>query len=507
MAKSDDLTEHGDDDFGASSYSPLLNDLYRTNDEELYRVVEVHLRNGQDPNRASAYGETPLGQAFSRGRMDVFALLLENGADISVMGWDPIHEAVALGSVEDVEAMIPAGDMLARTGSGLTPFLLACDIGDIEKAAILLPVTPKSGRYRTYHRQPALIVATEKGRAGIVTWLIANGFDVNEADEFGGTALISAAQQDEPEIVEILLQAGADIDAKYDLTASVNAIRQGKPDLLDNLKISEYLDDVASYQTAVSETESARVARLLIDAGAEPGDFSGEVLRALTGADLIPQHPISAAVFDAQKHRVFGSRNPEEVDHAFWREMVRTGMPAYAAYDEFGTGDRDFSGPAIWSFDRFGMSTTPLPDGRWVQVAGEHEDSYDVDFLIYNHVFVHDGSGGLRIFTYPESVFPPTDFHTATLAGDTIILIGNLGYPQDRVVGQTQVLRLDLQTFAIERIETTGEAPGWINGHREQLAEGRIIISGGVVWDGSNLKPIDGAYSLSLESFAWTKLT
>ena len=62
------------------TYSPLLNSLFKEPDESLYDTVENHLANGQDPNAASKHAETPLWQAFRRGRLDVFALLLDHGA-------------------------------------------------------------------------------------------------------------------------------------------------------------------------------------------------------------------------------------------------------------------------------------------------------------------------------------------------------------------------------------------------------------------------------------------
>src|SRR6185503_1846850 len=118
-----------------------------------------------------------------------------------------------------------------------------------------------------------------------------------------------------------------------------------------------------------------------------------------------------------------------------------------------------------WSAMRFGQSITRLPDGRIVQVAGEHEDAYDEDFCIYNDVFVHEPGGAITLYGYPEDVFPPTDFHTATLVGDAIYLIGSLGYAGARRYGHTPVFRLDTRTFRIERLAPAGDPPGWIYGH------------------------------------------
>ncbi len=485
------------------TYSPLLRSLFDEPDDTLYAVVEEHLANGQDPNAASSYGETPLKQAYRCGRMDVFSLLLEHGADLSAMRWGPLHRAVALGDMEELQDAAKAGDMSARDVLRLTPFLLACEMGDVEKAAYLLPLTKQEDRYSSYHRKPALTVAAWKGRAEVVRWLLANGFDVNETDEFGGTALIAAAEMDQAETVNILLESGADIEAKYNLSAAVKNINPTEWGLSPSLKAVEERE---SFETAASKTGGVEIARLLIWAGAQPHDFDNDVLRELTGAALIPRQKITPEIFEAQAHQRFGVLNPEPVTCEFWMEMVRTGMSAYSGYEVHGDGPQSYGESPIWCFDRFGMSTTELPGNVWVQIAGEHEDYYDPDFCIYNDVVVHDGKGNAQFYVYPREVFPPTDFHTATLVEDAIILIGNLGYVESRPTGRTQVLRLNLKDFSIDRIETSGETPGWISRHRARLNGNRIVVWGGKVWDGSDYVAMDGAYALSWATGIWEKL-
>ncbi len=481
------------------TYTPLLRALFDEPDDSLFPAVEAYLKKGQDPDAASEYGETPLKQAYRRGRMDVFSLLLDHGANVSAMQWGPLHKAVALGDMAELRRVATNGDTSARDVERLTPFLLACDLGETEKAACLLRLSKQEDRYSAYQRKPALAIAAERGRADVVRWLLANGFDVNETDEFGGTALIAAAETNRAEVVEILLEAGADIGARYRLSASVRTIDPSELDL-------PLPGGMEFFQTAASETGSAEVARLLIGAGAQPHEFDNEVLRELTGASLIPKQKVTPEIFDAQKHPRFGTRNPEPVVCEFWLEMLRTGLSGYRGHEEYGGKPRRFDAPAIWSFARFGMSTTELPDGGWVQIAGEHEDWYDPDFCIYNDVVVLDGRGKAQFYIYPADVFPPTDFHSATLVDGAIILIGSLGYPESRQPGQTQVLRLHLTDFSIDRIEATGPQPGWISSHRARLDDDRIVVWGGKVWDGSDLVAMDGAYALSIATGVWEKL-
>lgn len=165
----------------------------------------------------------------------------------------------------------------------------------------------------------------------------------------------------------------------------------------------------------------------------------------------------------------------------------------------------------MWCFDRFGKSETRLPDGRVVHIGGEHEDSYDPNFCIYNDVTTISGDGKIAINGYPQSVFPPTDFHTATTVGSTIIVIGNLGYPEHRVVGSTPVFRVAMDSLGIDRVDTIGEAPGWIHEHSAVLVDNAsaIVVCGGVIWRGDALSMIENidSWSLDIAKARWTRLT
>ncbi|MCG8314200.1 MAG: hypothetical protein MI976_13405 [Pseudomonadales bacterium] len=107
-------------------------------------------------------------------------------------------------------------------------------------------------------------------------------------------------------------------------------------------------------------------------------------------------------------------------------------------------------------------------------------------------------------------IFPPTDFHTATLAEEYIYIIGNLGYPEYRVHRTTPVYRLDINTFKIEKVETTGECPGWIYNHSADLkGQSTIRIQGGKIVEKvresevHRLNKFD--FELSLDTLTWTK--
>ncbi len=246
---------------------------------------------------------------------------------------------------------------------------------------------------------------------------------------------------------------------------------------------------------------------------------------------------ISEQTYHAQKSPRFGNRNPEIMDMAFWRFMVGCRWSATSARYQF---DRLFQqhmaafseqhkrgidplqmslprydyGPPVWSFDRFGMSRTRLPDGRVLFIAGEHEDFYDVDFYIYNDVIAFDPDLHITIYGYPPDTFPPTDFHSATLVGDsTIYIIGSLGYSNSRRPGETPVYCLHCQDMRMEALSPDSEPPGWLSRHSATyLREQNVIqVDGGEIFTRlpghQSLQPNTQRYWLDLNTLRWTRLS
>jgi hypothetical protein len=190
---------------------------------------------------------------------------------------------------------------------------------------------------------------------------------------------------------------------------------------------------------------------------------------------------------------------------------LKSGYGPYRARDLFKVPLNREDGP-IWTFDRMGASHTVLPDLRVVCVGGEHEDSYDPDFCIYNDVVVFGPADQIEIYGYPKEVFPPTDFHTATLVSDRVIMIGCFGYQNNRRPGYTPVYALDLSGYRISEIETSGEKPGWLFKHEAEIDTQRVItVRGGEVVEEQNGKPRFRRnveeYALDIRSGVWRRLT
>jgi hypothetical protein len=241
---------------------------------------------------------------------------------------------------------------------------------------------------------------------------------------------------------------------------------------------------------------------------------------------------ITREIFDQQRRPRFGAANPERMQLPFWEWMIRgedqsrteddetdiimrdgklkSPYGPYRARDLFNVPLVREDGP-IWTFDRMGATRTELSDGRIVCIGGEHEDWYDPDFHIYNDVVVFTPGGQVEIYGYPKEIFPPTDFHTATLVGDTIIIVGCIGYTEDRRPSRTPVFALDVSHYEISRIETSGEMPGWISEHEADLTSGIVTVRDGKVFSYRNDQQHFGRnfddYALDLSSRVWQRIT
>ncbi len=233
---------------------------------------------------------------------------------------------------------------------------------------------------------------------------------------------------------------------------------------------------------------------------------------ALSKGDAPPKD-VTRDLFLVWRAPRIGMANPQRLTNAAWTWLARhKEMNAYVANAHFAGPSSMAVGPCFCA-NRFGQSITDLPDGRVFAIAGEHEDYYDPDFFIYNDVIVTDAAGRVEIFGYPREVFPPTDFHTATLVGNRIIVIGCLGYPSQRDPGTTPVFAVDTTTLAITRLTTTGMLPGRIFNHEAELAADARTI---VIRKGERAMLVHGAekicdnhddWSLDLETLTWRRLT
>lgn len=436
-----------------SGYTILIHTIYALNSEtQLLPMLEYLLSNGAILECETQYGESPLNTASYFGRFDAVKLLLNRGADPGRLQWTPLMKAVALGNAADVKKLLEDGAVVSdriRDPSGRTVWLLAALVGDIEKAKLLYE-DGVNLEERGRNGATALMYCAERNNTDMLEWLIEVGAEINATDESSSTAIIYAAEHGATECLQSLLNAGAN---------PIHANTDG--------------------DTAISQASNAGCIHALVGVGQDMADISIEMRRRLTGLQSDDHLSVTQVEYQSGKDRRFGLTNPDLMDIPFWREMIRSGESAYHARKQF--QDEASLDRPVWCFSRFGTSFTSLPDGRFVQIAGEHEDYYDPDFCIYNEVIVHDRPGEFRIYGYPKNIFHPTDFHSATYFEGFIYIVGNLGYQGARKFGTTPVYRLDCQTWRIEPVPTSGDMPGWIYEHQCRLSGSELVIRKGTM--------------------------
>ena len=441
--------------------------------EKVFRLLR---HSGAPYTAETKHGESVASVLSNHGHFQLLKVALELGADPKPLDWTPLFYAIAFKDANQFQEEAAKCETLGgRDCWERTPFLLAVQAANREAAEWLV------NRGSDIHAvgrcgKTALMYAAANDDADMCRWLIKLGCEVCVPDEFDGRALNVAIESNSLSCASLLIEAGADV-----------------------FRVSEHGCGL------MSEVESPEMVALLMEAGLDASQLESDVRKMITGCEDFVELDIAEDDYLKHRARCFGTANPEKMNNAFWQAMVRTRNTAYSANATFEKSSFDFSIPT-WCFSRFGHSLTPLPDGRHVEIGGEHEDSYDPDFCIYNDVVIHDGKGTFEIFGYPESIFPPTDFHSATYLNGKIYVIGCLGYPDDRKYGQTPVYALDCRDWSIEKTEVQGICPGWIFKHRAKLIDDRFIeVSSGKIGTVESANDNLDKWVLDTQEMSWTK--
>ncbi|CAN0161170.1 unnamed protein product, partial [Laminaria digitata] len=178
------LLEHGVDvnDVGPSGYTVLHTAVVHSRAD--LDLIDLLLSAGANINAATANGSTPLHAAASaRGSGDAAAILLRRGAAKDALdngGSSPLHFAALRGHLSATRALLAAGadtTLLAGEDNDSMPVLFAACHGSVE----------------------------------VVKELARHGLDMNVVDAGGLTALHYQAWENNPAVVDALVEAGASV--------------------------------------------------------------------------------------------------------------------------------------------------------------------------------------------------------------------------------------------------------------------------------------------------------
>ena len=168
-------------------------------------MVRRLLAAGANPDLALLAGETPLMVAARSGAADVVELLLTHGAEPDARGargQTALMWAVAQHHPAVVDVLLAHGaDIRARS--------------DVWSEVMAVPPhgQPEYNREIPHGGNTALMFAARVGDVASLRWLIAAGADVDATDAWGVSATVLAVHTGFGDLVELLLESGADPDA------------------------------------------------------------------------------------------------------------------------------------------------------------------------------------------------------------------------------------------------------------------------------------------------------
>ncbi|XP_030644070.1 ankyrin repeat and SOCS box protein 5b [Chanos chanos] len=207
--------------------------VVKGNRKEAARIAAEFYDFGQ--GQSSWADRSPLHEAACQGRLLALKTLLSQGYNASIITIDhvtPLHEACLGDHVACARALIEAGaNVNATTIDGVTPLFNACSAGSATCTEVLLE---HGARPQAELCQPSPIhEASSKGRTACVEALITWGADVDFDIPHLGTPLYIACISQELQCTRILLNGGANVQKGRFLDTPLHAAAQKDcPDII-----------------------------------------------------------------------------------------------------------------------------------------------------------------------------------------------------------------------------------------------------------------------------------
>ena len=253
--------------------TPLLDAVERGDRATALQV----LAKGADPNAPGADGTTAIMYAAANDDVELVRALIRAGANVKVtnqFGTSAITEAAIIGSASIVDALLKAGaDPNFKNPEGETPLMAVARGGHVEAARRLLEA----------------------------------GADIDAKESWGGqSALMWAAAQSQPEMVELLASRGADLNAR-------GVIRQWERKIITEPRPKDMNKGGFTPLIYAAREGCVECARHLIAAGADPNLEDPERITPLNMALLNLHFEFAAFMIkagaDVDKWDLFG-RSP-----------------------------------------------------------------------------------------------------------------------------------------------------------------------------------------------------
>jgi uncharacterized protein len=271
LAAVDSLLKAGTDPNSANDFGATA--LYAAAANADPAMTVKLLAAGADANAHLLSGETPLMEAALRGNLATVKILLAAGADSNVQeesgGQTALMWALSQRHSAVVDELIRnKADVNLASKTGATPLMFAAQ-GDLKSTRLLLAAGARPNTQHPDNGQTALIVASTMGNTEIVEALLENGADPNIRDGNTFTALHAAVRDSD---------YGADHASRVAAAATVKALLAHRADpnaRLDQKKqtvraVNEQAFQGATPLALAAEVNSLDAIKELVKGGADP---------------------------------------------------------------------------------------------------------------------------------------------------------------------------------------------------------------------------------------------
>lgn len=176
------------------------------------KTVRFLLEHGANVNAAGEYGSTPLHQAS----LETMRILLDNGANVDALNSfnnTPLHHTIYSGCLESIRILLEYGaDPNRINGNDDTPLDSAVWFSQVNTVKFLLEhgADVNTG----YKRMSTLHSAVTQGKQEIIRILLDNGANVDALTKLDQTPLRMATEEGNLGVIETLLEHGADVNTR-----------------------------------------------------------------------------------------------------------------------------------------------------------------------------------------------------------------------------------------------------------------------------------------------------
>lgn len=202
-------------------------------------AIDALLQHGADVEAVTGVGKRPLYLAVEGGNADVVKCLLRHEAliDADVEGLTAVHEAALRGYVEILQLFVDKqADVNGRCRLG-DPLFLAVRSGNKDAVELLLRADADPNAFNHDLDPPtALHLASLYGDVEIVERLLDAGAQVDLRDMEGATPLFRAVHHNHQMVAKLLIDRGANIRVWKAGRISLQDVARGKKAMLDLLQ-------------------------------------------------------------------------------------------------------------------------------------------------------------------------------------------------------------------------------------------------------------------------------